>query len=74
MQENSKLMSRLFTVLMRRSVIPGFVFPGGRVAERQVDSCLEYLRLAFGTVGPERIVDFCICRCMPFQGLHRIIY
>ena len=62
MQENSKLMSRLFTVLMRRSVIPGFVFPGGRVAERQVDSCLEYLRLAFGTVGSERIVDFCICQ------------
>ncbi len=62
MQSNSKLMSRLFTVLMRRTVLPGFVFPGGKVAERRVDACLEYLSLTFGTVGLERIVDFCICQ------------
>ena len=73
MQSNSKLMSRLFTVLMRRTVLPGFVFPGGKVAERRVDACLEYLSLTFGTVGLERIVDFCICRCTLFQGLHRTI-
>ena len=62
MQSNSKLMSRLFTVLMRRTVLPGFVFPGGKVAERRVDACLGYLSLTFGTVGLERIVDFCICQ------------
>lgn len=62
MQNNSKLMSRLFTVLMRRTVLPGFVFPGGKVAERRVDACLGYLSLTFGTVGLERIVDFCICQ------------
>lgn len=73
MQNNSKLMSRLFTVLMRRTVLPGFVFPGGKVAERRVDACLGYLSLTFGTVGLERIVDFVFARCMLFQGLHRTI-
>lgn len=31
MQSNSKLMSRLFTVLMRRTVLPGFVFRAVRL-------------------------------------------
>lgn len=62
MQSNSKLMSRLFTVLMRRSVFPGFVFPGGKVAERRVDNCLDYLTAHYGMTGLERIVDFCVCQ------------
>lgn len=60
--QNSKLTMRLFTVLMRRSVYPGFAFPGGKVAERRVDGCLDYLTVHYGTVGLERIVDFCVCQ------------
>ena len=55
-------MSRLFTVLMRRSVFPGFTFPGGKVAERRVDACLDYLTAHYGVVGPERMVDYCVCQ------------
>lgn len=62
MQEKSKLMSRLFTVLMRRCVCPRFVFPGGKVAERRVDACLDYLTVYYGMAGVERLVDFCICQ------------
>lgn len=62
MQENCKLASRLFTVLMRRSVFPAFAFPGGKVAERRMDACLNYLAAHYGMVGLERIVDFCVCQ------------
>lgn len=60
MQGKNKLMSRLFTVLMCRSVYPSFAFPGGKVAERRMDGCLDYLTVHYGTVGLERIVDFCV--------------
>lgn len=68
MKENSKSMSYLFTVLMRRSVFPGFAFPGGKIAEQRVDACLDYLTLHYGTVGLERIVNFCVCQVYAISG------
>lgn len=62
MQEKSKLMSRLFSMLIRLTVQPAFILPGGRLAEKRVDDALNYLSKHYGEVGLERIVDYCICQ------------
>lgn len=66
MQEKSKLISRLFVLLMRLSVQANFAMPGGRLAEKQIDDALDYLTKHYGEVGLERIVDYCVCH------VHRI--
>lgn len=62
MQEKSKLISRLFVLLMRLTVQSTFTMPGGRLAEKQIDDALDYLTKHYGEVGLERIVDYCICQ------------
>lgn len=62
MQSKSKLISRLFVLLMRLTVQPSFTMPGGRVAEKQIDDALDYLTKHYGEVGPQRIVDYCVCQ------------
>ena len=62
MQEKSKCISRLFVLLVRQTVRPTFVMPGGRLAEKQVDDALDYLTKHYCEVGLERIVDYCVCQ------------
>ncbi len=62
MQEKNKLTCRLFTCLMRRTLLPGFIFPGGRMAMKNVDATLDYLTQHYGEVGGERIVAYCVCQ------------
>lgn len=62
MQEKSKLISRLFVLLVRLSVQSTFAMPGGRLAEKQIDDALDYLTKHYGEVGLERIVDYCVCQ------------
>ena len=62
MQEKSKLISRLFVLLMRLTVQSNFAMPGGRLAEKQIDDTLDYLTKHYGEVGLERIVDYCVCQ------------
>lgn len=62
MQEKSKLMSRLFVLLMRLTIQSTFAMPGGKLAEKQIDNALDYLNKHYGEVGLERIVDYCVCQ------------
>lgn len=62
MQERSKQLSRLFTMLMQLTVEASFSMPGGRMAEKRIDDTLEYLDKHYGEVGLERIVDYCVCQ------------
>lgn len=62
MQEKSKLISRLFVLLVRLTIQPTFTMPGGRLAEKQIDDALDYLTKHYGEVGLERMVDYCVCQ------------
>lgn len=57
----NRLTSEVFTLLMR-TLNPEFKFPGGAVARKCVDSCLDTLQERYISLGSERIVDFCICQ------------
>lgn len=62
MQKLNKQAIRLFCFLMRKTLMPTFNFPGGRLASDKVDTCLKSLTNEYGEVGLERLVDFCICQ------------
>lgn len=51
-----------FTGLMRRMVLPSFIFPGGGATSRAVENCIEALEKSSGALERERIADFCICQ------------
>lgn len=55
-------MVRAFTMLMRRTVSPSFVFPGGGAAFRAVDTCIDVLEKCSGALERVRIADYCICQ------------
>lgn len=60
--EKSSCMAKVFTLLMRRLVVPSFAFPGGGAAQRIVNSCVEALEARYGALERERIADYCICQ------------
>lgn len=59
---------RVFTLLMRQAGWKDFCFPGGGLSERAVSGCLETLQKLYGEVGPERVVDFCVCQGYAISG------
>lgn len=58
-------MAGVFTFLMRELVDTGFSFPGGGIANRTVENCVELLG---GDPGRERMLDFCICQVYAVSG------
>lgn len=61
-------LQRPFTLLMRRTLWPGFRFPGGGSAERAVKAYAEALQCTYGVLSAERIADFCICQAYVISG------
>ena len=62
-EEKNKFAVRVFTFLVKQTVSPFFVFPGGGIAMRSVDTCLDSLeKLYKSELSRERIIDFCICQ------------
>ena len=61
-------LQRLFTLLVRRTLWPGFRFPGSAAAVRAVTRCAEALERTHGALSAERIADFCICQAYAFSG------
>lgn len=59
---------RIFTLLMRQTGWKGFSFPGGGLSDRTVSDCLDTLRKQYGEIGPERLVDFCVCQGYATSG------
>lgn len=59
---------RIFTLLMRQTGWKGFSFPGGGLSSRTVSNCLEALQKQYGEIGPERLVDFCVCQGYAISG------
>jgi hypothetical protein len=57
-KERIKYTIHVFSCLMRKTVFPEFVFPGGGIAGRCVSSCLDVL----ANPCDERIIDYCICQ------------
>ncbi len=62
MQKLNKQAIRLFSYLMRKTLVPIFSFPGGKLAFDKVDACLASLAKEYGELGEQRLVDFCICQ------------
>lgn len=61
-------LQRLFTLLMRQTLWPGFRFPGGGAAGRALTRCEEALERAHGALSAERMADFCICQAYAASG------
>lgn len=58
-----RAITNIFSILMKTTVAPAFIFPKGGIATRAVSSCLEVLEEIYnGQVSNERIIDFCICQ------------
>jgi len=68
-EEKNKYIRQVFTFLMRTTLQPTFSFPGGGVAQRTVDACLDELQEYYSQdFGPERITDYCICQVYAISG------
>lgn len=67
-KNHSSDLQRPFTLLMRRTLWPGFRFPGGGAAERAVEGCVKALQCTYGVLSDERIADFCICQAYVISG------
>lgn len=57
----NRWVERLFTLLVRRTLDNAFRFPGGGLARRTVDDCMESLAGGADAPARERVVDFCVC-------------
>lgn len=57
----NRWVERLFTLLVRRTLDEEFRFPGGGLACRAVDECMEFLADDADAPARERVVDFCVC-------------
>lgn len=60
--ERIKITKDIFTLLMRKTVSVNFSFPGGGIAKKSVETCVNTLSRQYGEFGSERIIDFCICQ------------
>ena len=58
----NRWVERLFTLLMRRTLDEWFRFPGGGLARRAVDGCMEVLAGGAEAPSREKVVDFCVCQ------------
>ena len=58
----NRWVGRLFTLLVCRTLDEGFRFPGGELARRAVDGCMETLSGGAEAPAREKVVDFCICQ------------
>lgn len=47
---------------MRCTLDEGFRFPGGGLARRAVDGCMEVLAGSAEAPSREKVVDFCVCQ------------
>ena len=62
-------MRRVFTFLMKETLNPAFVFPGGGIAQKTISTCLDSLeRQLSSELGTERITDYCICQVFVVSG------
>lgn len=61
-------LQRLFTLILCRTLWPGFRFPGGRAAECAVERCAQALESTHGALSTERVADFCICQVYAISG------
>lgn len=61
-EKKIKNVIQVFTIIMRQTVSPEFVFPGGGIAARCVTNCIEKLEKEYAGLSQERIVDYCICQ------------
>ena len=60
-EEKIKFSINVFSFLMRKTVLPAFVFPGGYLSRKSVISAVDAL-------SEDRIVDYCICQVYAIRG------
>ncbi len=61
--ERNKFITGVFTYLMRAAISKDFSFPGGGLALRTVNNCLDELQQRYSLeLSPERMTDFVICQ------------
>jgi len=71
-QEQSNYIIRVFTFLMKRTIMDQFVFPGGGIAHKALDSCLDSLEeIYMSSLSDERLLDYCICQVFAMSGFSK---
>lgn len=61
-------LTRILTLLIRRTLWHDFSFPRGYVAQRAAQACTAALERSYGALSPERMADFCICQAFAISG------
>lgn len=64
-KSQTKKLVKIFTVLIKRLVMPEFSFPNpnGGIAKRTISNCLDELEKHYGCeISDERLIDFCVCQ------------
>ncbi|MBF0648605.1 hypothetical protein IR083_07220 [Dysgonomonas sp. GY75] len=62
-QEQINYIVRVFTYLIKKSIADRFVFPGGGLAHKTLNSCLGSLeKIYMSDLSEERLLDYCICQ------------
>lgn len=67
----------VFSTIIKRLVLPTFVFPNPSVGttKRAINSCIEALEKEHLSVSKERIVDYCICQAYAasfYEDFHKV--
>lgn len=70
-RERNNYTIRLFSYIVRQTILSSFSFPGGGVSYGSVSTCLDSLeKLNKGTLSQERITDFCISQVYAISGFN----
>lgn len=68
-KEQISYLVKVFDFLMRETINPHFVFPGGGIVSKTMDSGMDSLEKACSSgLSPERLVDYCICQVFAISG------